>query len=202
MATKNPHKKERFAHYLEQLGLSVISFADIENEVEVIEDGKTPEENALKKAIAGFNAVGIPAFGVDYWFYMEGVPDEIQPGPFVRRIFNKSCTKVEATDEEMLTYYTGLVDRLGGKTKGLWVSAIALVIDNSAQFTERFERETLLTSKPSLKRTEGEPLNSIQIDPSTGKYFTDLSRDEWLKLQEEREMGYIDFFKNHLDLLK
>ena len=54
MATANPHKAERFKHYFSSLGLSVLSFADIKQKVEIVEDGKTPEENAMKKANAGF----------------------------------------------------------------------------------------------------------------------------------------------------
>ena len=200
MATKNPHKKERFEHYLKDLGILVVSFVDIAQPIEAIEDGKTPEENALKKALAGYKETGKSTFGVDYWFYIEGIPEEIQPGPFVRRIFSGGGRdRREATDEEMLDYYTGLVDRVGGKTKGLWTSAIALVTAPNNFFTERFTRETALTSKRSPRITEGEPLNSIQIDPKSGKYFTDLTKEEWLTLQAERERGYIEFIKSHLE---
>ena len=199
MATNNPHKTERFKYYLNTLGLSVMAFSDVGEKIEVVEDGKTPEENALKKAKAGFEVTGRSSFGVDYWFYIQGIPDEIQPGPFVRRIFVESGKRKEATDDEMLDYYTKLVDGLGGRTKGLWNSAIALITNTGKSYTDNFTRETILTSERSPKRTEGEPLNSIQIDPKTGKYFTDLTKEEWLKLQEEREKGYIKFFKNHLD---
>ena len=54
MATANPHKVERFRYYFSPLGLSVVSFSDKGVDIEIVEDGKTPEENALKKANAGF----------------------------------------------------------------------------------------------------------------------------------------------------
>jgi len=66
-------------------------------------------------------------------------------------------------------------------------------------YTGSFERETILTSTISPNKTEGEPLNSIQIDSRTGKYYTDLTKDEWLMLQDKRERGYIRFFEKHLD---
>ncbi|KKQ55591.1 MAG: hypothetical protein US75_C0018G0019, partial [Candidatus Woesebacteria bacterium GW2011_GWC1_38_13] len=31
------------------------------------------------------------------------------------------------------------------------------------------------------------------------KYYTDLTKDEWLMLQDKRERGYIRFFEKHLD---
>lgn len=202
MATKNPHKTERFRHYLSKHGLSVVNFVDIGRSIEIVEDGKTPEENALKKARAGYETFNMPSFGVDYWFYIDGIPDEMQPGPHVRRIFVEGGNRKEATDEEMLEYYTKLISGLGGRTKGLWTSAIALVVTLESSYTESFTRETILTSERSPNSTEGEPLNSIQIDPATGKYFTDLTKDEWLKLQAERERGYIRFFERHLDVLR
>lgn len=200
MATNNPHKKERFEYYLKPLGLSVVSFAEVGKNIEVVEDGKTPEENALKKAKAGFKATGMTTFGVDYWFFIKGLSPERQPGANVRRIFiDKSGERKEATDDEMLIYYIKLIDGLGGRTQGLWKSAIALVTSAGKSYTDSFSRETILTSERSPERTLGEPLNSIQIDSKTGKYFTDLTKEEWLNLQEERERGYVKFFENHLD---
>lgn len=196
MATHNPHKKERFEYYLSNTGLSVVCFGDLKQKIEVVEDGKTPEENALKKSLAGFNGSGLPTFGVDYWFFINGVSEELQPGPFVRRIVKEEGKRVEATDDEMLEYYSKMVESIGGTTTGIWTSAIALVINEKKHFTERFTRETILTSRVNPKRTEGEPLNSMQIDPGTGKYFTDLTKEEWLKLQSGREKGYIDFLKS------
>lgn len=198
-ATTNPHKKERFQAYFKTLGLTVISFSDIKGRVEVVEDGKTPEENALKKAMAGYLATGMPTFGVDYGLRIEGFPEEVQPGPFVRRIFvGKDKKRVEANDEEMLDYYTKKIRALGGKTRGIWTSAIALVVSTEKVYVESLTGETTLTSQRSPNRTEGEPLNSIQIDPKSGKYFTDLTTEEWLSLQARRENGYIDFMKKHL----
>ena len=120
MATANPHKKERFEYYLKDIGVTVIGFADIDRAIVVTEDGKTPEENALKKARAGYEATGKSAFGVDYWFFIKGLPDERQPGPYVRRIYvGESGERREVTDDEMLEYYSKVVMDLGGRTTGL-----------------------------------------------------------------------------------
>jgi inosine/xanthosine triphosphate pyrophosphatase family protein len=198
VATYNPHKKERFEYYLTQLGLSVIGLEDIAEGIKVVENGSTPEENALKKAFAGYNAAEIPTLGIDYWFHIEGLPDELQPNSNVRRIPAEFRQGERATDEEMLKYYTGLVSSLGGRAKGLWTSAAALVISSDIFYTEGFTRKTILTAELSLNKTPGEPLNSIQIDPRTGKYFTDMSTEEWLALQSEREKGYIRFVQDHM----
>jgi len=198
-ATSNPHKRERFQAYFSELGLTVVSFSYLKNKVQIVEDGATAEENALKKAMVGYKTAKTPAFGVDYWLHIEGFQENIQPGPFVRRIFiSKGGQRIEGTDEEMLEYYTEKIRGLGGRTKGIWTSAIALVINPKIHYVESFSRETILTSTRSLKITQGEPLNSIQIDPKSGKYFTELTNEEWLNLQMEREKGYISFMKKHV----
>ncbi len=197
-ATTNPHKIERFKAYFQPLGLKVITPPEL-NHLEVAEDGKTPKENATKKAMAGFKVSGKPTFGVDYWLRIEGFPQELQPGPYVRRIFLGSNNEhKDATDEEMLNYYTEQIAKLGGKTNGTWISAIALVINPSLKFSESFQRETIFTSVRSPNTTPGEPLNSIQIDPTSGKYFADLKPEEWFELQKRRERRYIEFMKSHL----
>jgi XTP/dITP diphosphohydrolase len=198
-ATTNPHKKLRFQNYYEPLGLTVVSFSDVLGNIDVVEDGKTPEENALKKATAGFLATRMPSFAVDYWLRIEGLHEDEQPGPYVRRIFTGDGGQREAaSDDEMLDYYVAKIKKLGGEAKGIWTSAIALVISEEKQFVESFSRETLMTSERSPSRTNGEPLNSIQIDPKSGKYFTDLTISEWLKLQSEKEGRYINFMRKHL----
>lgn len=197
--TDNPHKKKRFTAYFRPLGLSVITSSDLGKKLKVVEDGKSAIENAVKKAMAGFRETGLASFGVDYWFRIEGLSKDLQPGPFVRRIFaGKGGERREATDEEMINYYQKIIKNLGGETKGVWTSAIALVTTSETIFTETFSRETILTSKRSPKVTPGEPLNSLQIDKKTKKYFTDLTQEEWILLETSSEKKYIDFMKKHL----
>lgn len=198
-ATDNNYKKVRFQAYFDSLGLSLLTFSDLREKIEISEDGKTAEENAVKKALAGFKLTKMPTFGVDYWLTIKGLSSDLQPGPFVRRIFkDKTGTRKEATDEEMLDYYEKIIEGLGGRTVGKWTSAIALVVNKTKIFSESFERENIFTSKRASKLTPGEPLNSLQIDPGSGKYLCDLTKEEWVELQSGNEEKYIDFMKRHL----
>ena len=45
---------------------------------------------------------------MDDTLYLEGVPDELQPGLFLRRVNGKALN-----DEEMIEYYTSLVKKYG-----------------------------------------------------------------------------------------
>src|SRR3989344_4241557 len=142
-ATANPQKKQRFQSYFAPLGLNVLSFSDFDNTPKIVEDGKTPEENAIKKALAGYKTFKIPTFGVDYWLRIEGLEENLQPGPFVRRIIvRKGSKRNDATDQELLDYYIDLIEKLGGKTRGTWTSAIALVINPRKRYKQSFTKDT------------------------------------------------------------
>lgn len=135
-ATTNPNKIARFQEYFRDLGLTIVSLSDTGNRVEVVEDGKTPEENARKKAMAGYEATGKPSFGIDYWLTIVGLPESMQPGQYVRRIYvGKNNERVEADDKQMLKYYIDKVKMLGGRTKATWTSAIALTISPEKTYT-------------------------------------------------------------------
>ncbi|MGA3292222.1 MAG: non-canonical purine NTP pyrophosphatase [Candidatus Microgenomates bacterium] len=199
-ATTNPYKVERFQFYFNQLGLKVISLADLPDKIRVEEDGKTPEENAIKKAMTGYKTSGKPSFGVDYWLYIEGLSEAEQPGPHVRRIFvGDDGKRAEVNDEELLDYYIGKVKELGGRAKARWISSIALVTDPEKIFVGNNTRNAVFTSERSPKMTPGEPLNSIQIDPVTGKYYSEMSLEEWGRIQGDIEQDYIYFMKEHIN---
>jgi 8-oxo-dGTP diphosphatase len=48
--------------------------------------------------------------------YIDGLPDEQQPGLHVRRIKDKA----RATDQELIKHYTEMVKRLGGRIDAFW----------------------------------------------------------------------------------
>ena len=103
-ATGNPSKAKRFSKGLLDKGIEVITLKDIEKDIEINEDGKNAIENAIIKAKASGEVVDMPVFAMDDNLYLENVPEEKQPGVFVRRVNGKRLT-----DEEMLQHYTGLV---------------------------------------------------------------------------------------------
>ena len=69
--------------------------------INVIEDGKTPEENAIKKAKQYYDVAKIPTIAEDSGLYIDKFSEEEQPGLFVKRV-----NGVEGlSDEEILNYY-------------------------------------------------------------------------------------------------
>ena len=75
--TGNTAKSAAMKRRLGPLDVEIIGLCDLNMNIpDVVEDGKTPLENAEKKARAYFKAFGIPVFSCDSGLYIDGIPDD------------------------------------------------------------------------------------------------------------------------------
>ena len=188
-ATGNPSKAKRFAKGLEEQGIQLITLKDIDTNVEVEENGKNAIENALIKARAYAQIVDMPVFAMDDNLYLENVPEEKQPGTFVRRVNGKRLS-----DEEMIEHYIHLVKEYGtnGQLTCRWVYGIA-VISNGKESTYTWSKEDFyMVDKPTNKMNPGYPLDTISINKKLNKYFTDITPEDKAKVQED-ESDVVEF---------
>ena len=193
-ATGNDSKKKRFQKGLLENGIEILTINDIDKKIEVEETGKDGVENALIKAKSYAGVVDMPVFAMDDNLYIEGIPDELQPGTCVRRINGKRLT-----DEEMLDYYTNLVNTYSkeGKLNCRWVYGIA-VINNGKESTYSWSLDDFyLVANQSTKVNKDYPLNSISIDKRNNKYFSDITASEKKEIKRD-ESDVLDFLINHL----
>lgn len=206
-ATGNAAKLSAMQARLEPLGIELAGLQDVKrnnsdiakqiDDMNVIEDGRTPLENAEKKALAYYQALRIPLFSCDSGLYIENIPDEEQPGVHVRTVHGKYLS-----DEEMQEYYIGLAQKYGD-LKARYRNAICLVEDEAHIYSSMDESMAsepfLITSKPHkagiLKK--GFPLDSLSIHIRTGKYYYDLDGDELNQMAVED--GFPAFFQKYLE---
>lgn len=193
-ATGNPSKAKRFSKGLYEQGIEVITPNDIDKEVKIEENGKNAIENALIKARAYSKTVNIPVFAMDDNLYLENVPEEKQPGMYVRRVNGKRLS-----DDEMIEHYLKLVKEYGinGKLTCKWVYGMA-VINNGKESTYAWSKEDFyMVDKPSNKINPGYPLNTISINKKLNKYFTDITDEDKEKIQED-ESDVVDFIAKNV----
>ncbi len=193
--TGNPAKLAAMRSRLAQLPIEIIGLKDIDMALpQIEEDGSTPLENAQKKATGYYNALHIPVFSCDSGLYIDGIPEELQPGVHVRTINGKYCS-----DDEMREYYSSLA-RKYGDLKARYRNAICLVFDEKHIYKAMEESMAseafIITAKPHPKRKEGFPLDSLSIDIKTGKYYYDLEADALNQVAVED--GFLDFFQRVL----
>ena len=169
LGTKNQVKINIIQADLESLPVEVLTLGDLNININVREDGQSTEENAEKKARAYFAASNIPTLSIDGGLRVEPFPEEKQPGVFVRRIHGMGR---EATDEEVLDYYVGELDRVGGESVGTWKGSIVLVVSDEKVFCDSVSFKTILTAERKGGVTSGSPLDAVTIGPGTGKYYS------------------------------
>lgn len=193
-ATGNPAKITAMQNRLKKLGIELIGFKDLNREIpKMIEDGSTPLENAVKKALGYYEAFQMPLFSCDSGLYIDGIPENLQPGIHVRTINGKYLT-----DAEMMEYYSSLAVRYGDLT-ARYRNAICLVLDKehiySAMDESMASKPFLITSRSHARRKEGFPLDSLSIDIRTGKYYYDLETEELDQVAVED--GFLNFFRKY-----
>ena len=193
--TGNPAKLASMRRRLGGLKVEIMGLKDIDKEIpEVTEDGRTPLENARKKAMAYYKVFGEPVFSCDSGLYFDSVPDEVQPGVHVRNVKGKCLS-----DAEMIDYYSSIAKEYGDLT-ARYKNAIVLVMDNGHVYESMDDslasEPFIITSVPHKTIKEGFPLDSLSVDIKTGKYYYDLEGSELDEVAVED--GFLDFFKKIL----
>lgn len=195
-ATGNPTKAKRFSKGLLNYDIKVISLKDLDIKLDVNEDGKTAIENALIKARACYKITKMPTIGMDDSLYLENVPEDLQPGLFVRRVNGKSLT-----DEEMIEHYINLVKNYGinGKLNCKWVYGLALINEKGEENTYSWYKDNFyMVDTASDKINPGYPLNSISKYKNIDKYFTDTLNSEELEKIAFNEDDVVSFIVSNL----
>lgn len=194
-ATSNQSKSKRFSKGLLEKGIEVVSLKDIDIKLNIEENGNTAIENALIKARECYNMTKMPSMGMDDTLFMEGVPEEKQPGLFVRRVNGKSLT-----DEEMLKYYTNLVKEYGkdGIINCKWIYGLAVIDEKGEEATYTWSKDDFyMVDSVSDKINPGYPLNSISKYKKLDKYFTDITDDD-RKILAVDESDVVDFIASNM----
>ena len=118
--------------------IELLSLKDLNIDLDVLENGASAIDNALIKARACFEQTKLPSIGMDDTLYLGGVPEDKQPGLFVRRVNGKRLN-----DKEMINYYTNLVKQYGknGRLNTKWISGIVIVKDGKIYTHEEITSE-------------------------------------------------------------
>ena len=168
--TKNEGKILVMQRALEPLGITIKGLCQISAKIPfVAETGNSLLENARLKAKAYYRAFQTPVFSCDTGLYLEGLPEKLQPGAYVRRPLG-----YEMTDAQMTAYYSGLARKFRN-LRAQYRNAV--LFDNDEQGFYAFEDfnwswDAFLLPSGSLPQGQaGFPLDSISMQLLSGKYY-------------------------------
>ena len=161
--------------------------------IDVVEDGNTPDENALKKAKQYYDVVNIPVIAEDSGLYIDKFDDEEQPGVFVKRVQGRE----DLSDEEILDYYINKLNKYGGESLACYHTGVCLIDNEGNIYLDSIkESEFLLTTKKSnISRENGGVLDCISYDIESNKYFGE-------RTLEEKSIHYKDLDEKYKQLVK
>ena len=193
-ATTNPAKVKRYKEELKNRNIELLTIKDLDFDLKVEENGKDALENAYIKAKAYYDKTHITTIATDNNLFIEELPKEKQPGVYVRRVNGKRLT-----DEEMIEYYTKLVQENGGKLTARWVYGMVIYNEKGKKEYTWSKDHFYFVDKPCDKRNPGYPLDSISIIPEFNKYMLDLTEEEKRKLDNsKKDEGVINFLINNI----
>lgn len=175
LGTRNEAKVSLLREVLSPLPVEILSLRDLGIEIDVLEDGRTPEENAHKKARTYLTASSLPTLAIDGGLHIARFAAEKQPGVCVKRIHR---TRRAVTDREILAHYVRELDRVGGQSAATWQIAIVLMLSADRVFAKTFSLEVVLTTRKRGPLRPGEPLTSLMVDPTTGRHYAELTLAE------------------------
>ena len=175
-ATGNQSKGKRFEEGLLKNNIKTLTLKDINVKLDVEENGINAIENARIKAKACYKLTNKPSIGMDDTLYFEGVPEDKQPGLFVRRVNGKTLN-----DEEMIEHYLNLVKKYGknGILNAKWIYGMVAINDKGEENEYTWEKDNIyFVDKQSEIINPGYPLNSITKLKGINKYLTELTEED------------------------
>jgi inosine/xanthosine triphosphate pyrophosphatase family protein len=201
VGTTNPARLAQLVSILRPAGILIRSAADLAPQPlpPVREDSQRARDNARQKAKTYAAQLGRPVFAVDAALQLDGIPPSEQPGVYVRRLTGRSD---RPSDEEVFAHYRDLCRRHGGRLTGTWQFALAIATHDGHCHHRVVTSQRVLHADGSPRRRAGYPLDSLQLDPLTGRYLADMSSDEVLAYWQRTVGGdIIRFVTDTLALL-
>jgi len=166
-ATKNKHKLEEYKKMLEGQNAEILSLIDFPDCPETIEDGKTFEENAIKKAIEASTCTQLPAFADDSGLEVEALNGA--PGIYSARYAGENATN----DQRIAKLLSELKGASNRKARFVCVIAIA----NEGEIIETFRGEVQGNIIEETRGANGFGYDPVFIPDGYDKTFAELSAE-------------------------
>lgn len=206
IGTTNPSKVKRFSEMLSGCGVEFCTLNDIDVHEEPSECGSTPEDNAAIKA-EFYGQFFDKVICNDSGLYFSELPlnDSMQPGLDIRT----PCGCERLDDEAMISYYSKLINSLGGRVTAFYLDGIAVY--NNGKISTFMEdiasaraHSFYMTDKPCEKRLEGWPLDSLSLNKQSFTYFAEAGNDvldatEQI-ITDDYRVRVVDFLKSALGI--
>jgi len=178
VATGNRHKVEEIRAILADLPVTIRSLAEFPGAPDVVEDGTTYRENALKKARSAARFTGKPVLADDTGLEVDALNG--QPGLYAARFAGEGCTYQDNV-RKMLRLMDGVPpERRGAR----FVCVIALVSPGGREQVVEGELRGRITE--SQAGSGGFGYDPVFFVPEAGRTLAELTADEKNRVSHRR----------------
>lgn len=178
LASANRHKVREIQAILADLPVRVRSLAEYPGAPEVVEDGATYRENALKKARSAAEFTGKPALADDTGLEVDALDG--RPGLYAARFAGEGCTF-----QDNITKLLRLLEGVPAERRGArFVCVLAFVVPG--------DRELIVEGELRGRITEGQSgvggfgYDPVFFVPEAGKTMAELSFEEKNRISHRR----------------
>jgi XTP/dITP diphosphohydrolase len=178
VATGNRHKVEEIRAMLADLPVTVRPLADFPGAPEVVEDGATYRENALKKARSAAKFTGKPALADDTGLEVDALGG--QPGLYAARFAGEGCT-FQDNVRKLLLLLKGVPSP---RREARFVCVIALVDPTGREQVVEGELRGRITE--SQAGSGGFGYDPVFYVPAVGKTLAELTAEEKNRISHRR----------------
>jgi len=174
IATHNKGKIGEYSEFLNGLPVELVSLTDLGITDDVLETGKSYEENSLQKARFYARVSKLPAISDDGGIEIVALGGE--PGIKSRRWLGK-----DTTEAALVEHMTKVAQMLPSDNRGAQFVAVAtLALPTGEHWSVEGRVVGEIPRKPLMKYLEGYPYRSFFFLPEIGKYYheNELNQEE------------------------
>lgn len=178
IATTNPGKLKEIKNTLKDLPLKPLTLKDLKIGQEVVEDGKTFEENAIKKGWFYCQKSSFPTIADDGGLEIDALGGE--PGVKSKRWVPG---KENPTDKELIDYTMKRLKKVPKGKRGAQLrTVVSLALPGGEVFTSEGIVRGVIAKRPDKEWTRGYPYRALLYLPQIKKFY---HQEKFTK--EERE---------------
>lgn len=192
IATKNEAKLAEYQAFLAGFPVELISLADLTITDSVVEDGKTYEDNAKKKALFYAEKSGLLTLADDAGLEITALGGK--PGIHSRRWLG-----YEATDAELTQHlYTIARDLPDDNRQAFFKTVIAVAHPHGEMTSVAGEIEGVIVKEPLAELIQGYPYRAFFYLPQVGKYYQEITQDSEKQRQYNHRYHALEKLKPQL----
>ena len=201
LSTSNKQKVEFIKIAASGLGIVFHTPKELGLCLDVEENGITAVDNAIIKARALSTLSGMPTFAWDMGMRIEKLPENLQPNLHIRRPLGNE----ELSDADMVEFWRDVVEKNcdSGESVARYFDGVAIMDGQKLVSSMSFNEDPFIFSSKENKNGFAR-FNVFDRVRKTfdGKYFCDISENEYVKYEASRKNNLRMFFEEALEKLE